>query len=386
MRKKYIFLLCVFVFFSKIKAEGINSYLPDPNTPTIINGMKLVWSDEFEMDGPPNPVVWKHENGFLRNQELQWYQPANAHCSNGSLKIEGRREKITNPNYVSGSSDWTKNREYANYSASSITTSDSHSWLYGRFEVRAKIPAVKGAWPAIWTLGINKEWPSNGEVDLMEFYRINNVPSILANAAWGTNTRWVAKWDGSNKPLTHFTSIDSDWANKFHIWRMDWDKDFIRLYLDDELLNEVDLSQTINQDGFNPFHQPQYLLLNLALGGNGGDPTQTIFPIVYEIDYVRIYQKVKNASDIKSIIQTNPYMKILKNANQPKIQLNFPKEERISIKVYNMDGTLYSILIHNELVNAGEKIISLKGLNPQLYLISLEMQGHRYLEKLLVNS
>ena len=123
---------------------------------------------------------------------------------------------------------------------------------------------------------------------------INNIPSILANAAWSTNdsnNKWVAKWDGSNKPLADFTSIDPDWANKFHIWRMDWDKDFIRLYLDDELLNEIDLSKTINPDGFNPFHQPQYLLLNLALGGNGGDPSQTNFPIVYEIDYVRVYQK-----------------------------------------------------------------------------------------------
>ena len=122
----------------------------------------------------------------------------------------------------------------------------------------------------------------------MEFYRIKEIPSILANAAWGTK----AIWDGSNMPLTHFTEKDADWTSKFHIWRMDWDQDFIRLYLDDELLNEIDLSKTLNPDGFNPFHQPHFMLLNLALGRNGGDPTQTEFPIVYEVDYVRIYQKL----------------------------------------------------------------------------------------------
>lgn len=72
---------------------------------------------------------------------------------------------------------------------------------------------------------------------------------------------------------------------------MDWDEHYIRLYLDDRLLNEVDLSKTINADGFNPFHQPQYLLLNLALGKNGGDPSNTQFPLTYEVDYVRVYQK-----------------------------------------------------------------------------------------------
>ena len=293
MNKKLL-LLIFSVLSGSLSAQEENLYRPDSNAPRSIPGYKLTWSDEFNLTGKPDNKSWRYENGFVRNEELQWYQSDNANCSNGALKIEGRRETIMNPNYINGSADWRKNREYANYSASSITTRDSHSWLYGRFEVRARIPVVKGSWPAIWTLGISKGWPSNGEVDLMEFYRINTVPSILANAAWSTNdsnNKWIAKWDGSNKPLADFTSIDPDWANKFHTWRMDWDKDFIRLYLDDELLNEIDLSKTINPDGFNPFHQPQYLLLNLALGGNGGDPSQTNFPIVYEIDYVRVYQK-----------------------------------------------------------------------------------------------
>jgi hypothetical protein len=73
---------------------------------------------------------------------------------------------------------------------------------------------------------------------------------------------------------------------------MDWTESYIRLYLDDEILNAIDLSKTFNPDGFNPFHQPHYILLNLALGANGGDPAATVFPRKYEVDYVRVYQKL----------------------------------------------------------------------------------------------
>ncbi|SEF52366.1 Glycosyl hydrolases family 16 [Algoriphagus boritolerans DSM 17298 = JCM 18970] len=74
---------------------------------------------------------------------------------------------------------------------------------------------------------------------------------------------------------------------------MEWTERAIKLYLDDQLLNEVDLSETLNPDGFNPFRQPHYLLLNLAIGGNGGDPSASIFPGEYLVDYVRVYQKEK---------------------------------------------------------------------------------------------
>ncbi|TSA53119.1 MAG: glycoside hydrolase family 16 protein, partial [Planctomycetaceae bacterium] len=145
-----------------------------------------------------------------------------------------------------------------------------------------------GLWPAFWTFGIEGPWPSNGEIDIMEYYR----GVLLANAAWATEKRWVAKWDDSKKPITEFNV--PNWSEKFHIWRMDWDSDSIKLYVDDMLLNEVDLSTTINKDGEgkNPFHQPHYIILNLAIGGKaGGDPSNTKFPAKFEVDYVRIYQK-----------------------------------------------------------------------------------------------
>ncbi len=250
----------------------------------------LVWADEFNQDGVPNPANWGYEAGFVRNQELQWYQPQNAFCSNGLLVIEGRREQVPNPNYDPNSTDWKKNRPYAEYTSASLRTRNKFSWRYGRLEVRARINVQSGMWPAIWTLGIAGEWPSNGEVDVMEYYLRSGVPTILANTAWGTATRWVAQWDGASKPLSYFLNQDPNWVSKFHIWSMDWDENSIRLYLDGELMNFTDLAQTLNADGSNPFHQPHYLILNLAIGSNGGDPSGSTFPARYEVDYARVYE------------------------------------------------------------------------------------------------
>jgi len=274
-------------------AQPINPTIPDSGTPAEIPGMKLVWADEFNLDGRPNPEFWKYEKGFVRNEELQCYQEKNAHCANGVLVIKGRREKISNKNYKAGSQNWKTNRKYAHYSSSSINTKGLNQWLYGRFEIRARIDTTMGSWPAIWTLGLNNAWPSNGEIDLMEFYRVNNSSTILANVAWGTNQQHVAKWHTERIPFSKFIAADPDWAQKFHIWRMDWTPESIKLYLDDVLYNTTLLSETINPDGSNPFSKAQYLLLNLAIGGNGGNPDKSKFPIKYEVDYVRVYQEIE---------------------------------------------------------------------------------------------
>jgi beta-glucanase (GH16 family) len=284
-------LLTILFISENICAQQADPFYPDFKNPEEIQGMKLVWNDEFNTHGKPDSSSWIYETGFVRNQELQWYQSANANCANGLLTIEGRKEKIKNPNFIAGSTAWETRREYADYSSASIQTRGLRQWQFGRFEIRARIDTACGAWPAIWTLGISKDWPADGEIDIMEFYRFKGVPTILANFAWGTTQRWVAKWDDLKKPLTDFTSADWDWTKKFHIWRMDWNKDSINLFLDDLLLNTTLLNQTLNPDGFNPFLQPHYLLLNLALGQNGGDPSKSRFPIKYEVDYVRVYQK-----------------------------------------------------------------------------------------------
>lgn len=266
--------------------------------------LRLVWSDEFNTDGLLDSNTWNFEQGYARNEEAQWYQPDNAVCKDGLLVIEARREQNRkNPLYLSGSKEWRQNREWIEYTSSSVTTAGKKEFLYGRFEVKARMPVAKGAWPAIWTLGSGMDWPSCGEIDIMEYYQINGTPHILANAAWGTDRPWNAKWRSKAIPYSHFTERDPDWASKFHIWRMDWDEEAIKLYLDDELLNEIPLKETINGSigkGTNPFTKPQYILLNLAIGGiNGGPIDEAALPMKYEIDYVRVYQKEKSIASGK---------------------------------------------------------------------------------------
>lgn len=254
---------------------------------TVPDGYRLVWADEFDIDGAPDPKNWNYETGFARNEELQWYQPDNATVKDGMLVIEARKERVANPDYRAGSSDWKTSRQYAEYTSTSMTTSGLQSWLFGRLEMRARIPTGAGMWPAWWTLGVSGEWPSNGEIDIMEYYKGN----VLANVACGTSTRWTAKWDSSTKSLSSLGG--ASWTAAFHVWRMDWDDQKIDLYLDGVLLNSVTLSSMLNPDGSSPFKQKHYMLVNLAIGGvNGGDPSGSTFPVQYEVDWIRVFQKL----------------------------------------------------------------------------------------------
>jgi beta-glucanase (GH16 family) len=265
---------------ASVTADAGSDAIPVPD------GYVLAWSDEFDVDGAPNPKNWNFETGFVRNQELQWYQAANASVAGGLLVIEARREQVANPNYSATGADWKTQRQYAQYTSSSMTTSGLHTFLYGRFEMRARIDTDKGMWPAFWTVGSTGEWPGGGEIDIMEYYNGN----ILANVAWGTSTRWVAQWDSVAKAVTSFG--DPQWSSKFHVWRMDWDAQNIVLSVDDYQMNTTSLATAVNPDGTSPFKKNQYIIVNLAIGGqNGGDPSATTFPARYQIDYVRVFQK-----------------------------------------------------------------------------------------------
>lgn len=259
------------------------------------DGWKLVWNDEFDVDGRPDAQKWDYERGFVRNYELQWYAPENAFQRDGKLVIEARPADFPCPAYREGNKNWRNSREKVEWTSAALITKGKYTFQYGRLEVRARIPVCKGAWPAIWLLGTQHSWPANGEIDVLEYYQHKGVPTILANACWAGDTTDDAEWDSSYTPLTHFTERDPAWAERFHVWRMDWDKDFIRLYLDDELLNEIDLKRTINGKssgtGINPFHYQQYILLNLALDTRVKELNPADFPMKYEIDYVRVYQK-----------------------------------------------------------------------------------------------
>jgi beta-glucanase (GH16 family) len=272
----------ILVLFALLQTADRESFADTPAR----SGWKLAWADEFDKDGPPDPKKWTFEQGFVRNEELQWYQPENARCEKGFLVIEARRERKKNPNHDPKAGNWKTKREYAEYTSTSLTTRGLHSWKHGRFAMRGRIDTRPGMWPAWWTLGVEGEWPSNGEIDIMEYYR----GMLLANAAWGTGERWKARWDSVKKPLADFK--DPDWPGKFHVWRMDWDENTLTLSVDDAVLNTTDLKETVNPDGKNPFKQPHYMILNLAIGGNsGGDPSGTEFPARFEVDWVRVYLK-----------------------------------------------------------------------------------------------
>lgn len=246
-------------------------------------GWKLVWADEFNSGTKPNPKNWAYERGFVRNREPQLYTDQNARIEDGSLIIEGRRDHAANPAFDAKSKDWRRSRMFADYTSSAIETRNLHQWTYGRFEARARIDPQDGLWPAIWFLGYGP-WPGNGEIDLMEYYQ----KTVLANLAWGAGG---GTWHAVKTPLSAFTKQDPTWGKRFHVWRMDWDADWIRLYLDGRLLNETNLAKTINPDGTNPFRRPHFIILNLAIGATGGDPSKLSFPRRFEVDWVRVYQR-----------------------------------------------------------------------------------------------
>lgn len=246
-----------------------------------------LWADEFNIDGIPDPANWTYERGFVRNRELQFYQPDNARVKDGFLIIEARREPVPKLHDKPGEAASVQPSTTPAFTSASLISRGLREWQYGRFELRARIDVRSGLWPAWWTLGVGGEWPSNGEIDIMEYYRGN----LYANVASGTTARWKAKWDSTKTDLT--TLGGPAWAKDFHIWRMDWTKDHIRLYVDGQLLNETAVSDTVNPDGTHPFRQAHYMILNLAVGGdNGGDPSTTEFPARLEVDWVRVYPAI----------------------------------------------------------------------------------------------
>ena len=184
---------------------------------------KLVWSDEFDKPGPPDPAKWSYEEGFIRNNEAQYYtreRAENARVENGMLVIEARKEQFKNPSYDPTAKEQGRGgrgREHAEYTSASLTTRGKAAWTYGRIEVRAKLPSGRGTWPAIWTLGTNRQagWPACGEIDIMEFVGFDpgiihaNIHTKKYNHVMGTG-----KGDKITIP---------DASEKFHVYAIEWD-------------------------------------------------------------------------------------------------------------------------------------------------------------------
>ena len=261
---------------SAVKADAP---APDAAPPA---GYALVWADEFrqEPDGLPDPKKWIYEEGFVRNHESQYYTKArkeNARIENGQLIIEARKEAFP---YTS-----PEGPKEAHYTSAALETYGKADWLFGRIEVRAKLPAGKGVWPAIWTLGSNLHepgvgWPRCGEIDIMEL--VGKEPGLIH----GTLHYFTGKHASKGNPV----AVDHP-EDGFHVYAADWSPDWIDLSVDGRVYNHFAVNQA-EYNGQNPFHKPQFLILNLALGGSWGGPIDdSIFPQRMVVDYVRVYQK-----------------------------------------------------------------------------------------------
>lgn len=251
---------------------------------------KLIWSDEFDRDGLPDPAKWSYETGFVRNNEQQFYtegRPENCRIEKGMLILEGRKEAYPNPPVkASASADDPASRPVAAYTSASIHTHGKMELRYGRVEVRAKLPQGKGVWPAIWTLGANIDsvsWPRSGEIDIMEFvgHDPGRIHATLHHSKDG-------KHASSGEALEVKRPFDD-----FHIYAVDWTPQRMDFFFDDRLWRSFDVAQATEADG-NPYHKPHYLILNLALGGDwGGAIDDSFLPQRFLIDYVRVYEPLQ---------------------------------------------------------------------------------------------
>ncbi len=234
------------------------------------------WADEFDYEGLPDPARWSYDIGGSGwgNNELQYYTDRldNAAVGNGVLTITARKENYENKQY-------TSTRLISKYKG---------DILYGRVEVKAKIPAGRGTWPAIWMLPTDWEyggWPASGEIDIMEHvgYDLNKIHISTHSEAyyWRIGTQRTA------------TKVIENATTEFHLYRIDWTPYAIRGYIDD-----VHIFTSVNDGtGYKawPFDKRFHLLLNIAIGGDWGGQQgidDTIFPVSMEVDYVRFYNMI----------------------------------------------------------------------------------------------
>ncbi len=251
------------------------------NEIVIPEGYQLVWNDEFDYQGLPDSTKWSFDvegNAWKwGNNEAQYYTSKrieNAHVKNGILSITAIKENI----------------EGRNYSSARLTTKYKGDWLYGRFEINAKLPEGRGLWPAIWMLPTENTyggWPKSGEIDIME--NVGFAPDTIWGSVHTENYNHMIQTQKSD------TIIISDCYSAFHTYAVEWNEDEIKFFVDDEKFGTFKNEYT--SSGAWPFDKPFHILLNVAVGGNWGGMKgidESIFPRSMGIDYVRVWQKIEN--------------------------------------------------------------------------------------------
>ncbi|WP_452226557.1 glycoside hydrolase family 16 protein [Lacinutrix cladophorae] len=227
--------------------------------------LELVWSDEFDTNGTPNPANWTYDLGAggWGNQELQTYtdNAENVIVDNGSLIITAK---------ANGSG----------YTSARLKSEGLQSFTYGKMEIRAKLPASQGTWPAIWMLGSNFStvgWPTCGEIDIME------QTGWDKNISLGT-CHWLDSGSGTNASYGETTAI-ANAATEFHVYSLDWSEQSVKISVDDVPFMTLTNSSNL------PFNADFFFILNIAMGGTlGGDIDPAFTEDTMEIDYVRVYQ------------------------------------------------------------------------------------------------
>ena len=246
------------------------------NPPYVPASYRMVWADEFNVDGLPDTTRWAYDTERNRlgwyNNELQYYSGPrldNAQVSGGKLRITARRESL------STAPDWGGQR----YTSTRLLTRGKAAWTYGFFEIRAKLPCGRGTWPAIWMLGTGGVWPDDGEIDIME--QVGSNPSRV----FGT----LHTLGGSGGAGQGAATQISDACTAFHDYQLHWTADEIAIGVDGLVYARIPNPRSGRR--FWPFDQPQYLILNIAIGGVlGGSVDDSIFPVTMEIEHVRIWQ------------------------------------------------------------------------------------------------
>jgi beta-glucanase (GH16 family) len=238
-----------------------------------------VWADEFNYTGSPDTSKWTYDLGDgcpdvcgWGNNELQFYTSANENVrvENGRLIIEARHQ-------AQGGKA---------YSSARIVTRNKGDWLYGRIEVRAKLPKGKGTWPAIWMLPTDWSyggWPVSGEIDIME--HVGFDPGVIHG------TIHTEKYNHLKQTQKEGTVNVPDCQDKFHVYAIDWRENRIEFFVDDSLYHTVLRDAADDHTGW-PFDKRFHLIMNIAVGGNWGGMQgidDSIWPQRMEIDYVRIY-------------------------------------------------------------------------------------------------